>query len=141
MSTKILCAKCLNVERWEQPIVACCSWTCSTDEYFLERNASATKCSWTVGQVTALTVFHYFTSVVTSMCKHSKHIIPCSYACYCLAGVISFETVKCIGRQPPILLWKQSLIKCLVIDLSVFFGISIFLKMNNLVTNCRRVFA
>ena len=33
---------------------ACCSWTRSVDDSFLERNVSATKCSWIVRHVTAL---------------------------------------------------------------------------------------
>ena len=36
-------------------------------ELFLERNASATICSWTARHVTTLIVFHYFTSVVITM--------------------------------------------------------------------------
>ena len=28
-------------------------------------------------------------------------------ACYCLVGVISFQTVNCIGGRPPILSYKQ----------------------------------
>lgn len=30
-----------------------------------------------------------------------------SWACYWLAGIISFQTKKCLGRQPQILLYKQ----------------------------------
>ena len=41
--------------------------TSSADELFLERNASATICSWTVGHVTGLIVFHYFTSVAVNI--------------------------------------------------------------------------
>ena len=40
--------------------------------------------------------------------------------CYYLVGVISFQTVKRIGRRPPILPFKESLIQCLVIRLNVF---------------------
>ena len=41
-------------------------------ELFLKENASATKCSWTGRCVTALIVFHYFTSVVTATCKQQR---------------------------------------------------------------------
>ena len=51
---------------------ACCSWASSIDELFLERNASATICSWAVRHVTALIVFHYFTSVFITMCKQQR---------------------------------------------------------------------
>ena len=51
---------------------ACSSWTSSADELFLERNASATTCSWAVRHVTALIVFHYFTSVFITMCKQQR---------------------------------------------------------------------
>ena len=56
-----------------------------------------------------------------------------------LLSVISFQVVKYIGRRPPILLYKQGLIQCLVIRSSVFFGISIFVTTNNLInqTNFR----
>ena len=56
-----------------------------------------------------------------------------------LLSVISFQVVKYIGRRPPILLYKQGLIQCLVIRSSVFFGISIFETTNNLInqTNFR----
>ena len=88
----------LNVFNFEQPCCfviviitkckklhfygVCCSWISRVDELFLERNASATVCSWTVRIVTALTaivVFLYFTSVVTTaykqqLCWKSK---PC----------------------------------------------------------------
>ena len=51
---------------------ACCSSTSSADELFLERNAAATICSWAVRHVTALIVFHYFTSVFITMCKQQR---------------------------------------------------------------------
>ena len=56
-----------------------------------------------------------------------------------LLSGISFQVVKYIGRRPPILLYKQGLIQCLVIRSSVFFGISIFVTTNNLInqTNFR----
>ena len=56
-----------------------------------------------------------------------------------LLRVISFQVVKYIGRRSAILLYKQSLIQCLVIRSSVFFGISIFVTTNNLInkTNFR----
>ena len=56
-----------------------------------------------------------------------------------LLSVISFQVVKYIGRRPPILLYKQGLIQCLVIRSSVFFGISIIVTTNNLInqTNFR----
>ena len=41
------------------PPGAYCSWTSNADELFLERNGSATICSWTARHVTALIVFHY----------------------------------------------------------------------------------
>ena len=54
-----------------------------------------------------------------------------------LLSVISFQVVKYIGRRPPILLYKQGLIQCLVIRSSVFFGIIV--TTNNLInqTNFR----
>ena len=57
-------------------------------------------------------------------------------------GAISFQTVKCIGRQLPILLCKEGLIQYLVIRSSVFFGISFFATTNNLInkTNSRSSF-
>ena len=60
------------------------------------------------------------------------------------SGSHNFQTVKYIGRQPPIfLLCQQGLIQCLVICLSIFFGVSIFVTMNNLInnTNSRSSFA
>ena len=89
LRTQAVCAKCLNVERWRIKCLAhrskqvsswksthalerhhfcgaCCSWTSSADQLNLEQNSSATKCSWTFCHVTALIVFHYFRSVVTS---------------------------------------------------------------------------
>ena len=36
-----------------------------------------------------------------------------SSAHYCLVSAISFQTVKFIGRRPPILLLKQGLFQCL----------------------------
>ena len=54
-----------------------------------------------------------------------------------LLSVISFQVVKYIGRRPPILLYKQGLIQCLVLRSSVFFGIIV--TTNNLInqTNFR----
>ena len=37
----------------------------------------------------------------------TKEMFDLSWICYCLAGVISFQTVKCIRRQHLILLYKQ----------------------------------
>ena len=47
-----------------------------------------------------------------------------------------------IERRSPILLCKQGLIQCLVISSSVFFGISIFVTINNLInkTICQNSF-
>ena len=56
-----------------------------------------------------------------------------SYVCYYLVGAISFQTVKCIGRRPLIFLCKQGLIQCLVMRLSVFFGISVLVTTNNMI--------
>ena len=53
--------------------VLCESWTSSPNELFLERNASATICSWIVRHVTALIVFHYFIFVNTTMCKQQSY--------------------------------------------------------------------
>ena len=39
-------------------VYACCLWTSSADELFLERNVSATICSWTVRHDTALIVLN-----------------------------------------------------------------------------------
>ena len=51
----------------------------------------------------------------------------------CLVGKISLQTVKCIERRSLILLYKQCLTECLIIRLSVFFEISIFVTTNNLI--------
>ena len=49
-----------------------------------------------------------------------------------LSGYNKLPDHKMYGRHPPILLCKQSLIQCLVIRLSIFFGIFIFVTKNNL---------
>ena len=54
-------------------------------------------------------------------------------AWYCLVGVINFQTVKCIVRQPLILLCKQGLIQCFDIRLSIVFGIFIFVTTKYLI--------
>ena len=51
----------------------------------------------------------------------------------CLLGAISFETVKCAGKHPPIILYKQCQIQCFVTCLTIFFKISIFVTMKNLI--------
>ena len=48
---------------------ACCSYTSSANKLFLEWNASATICSWTVRHVTAVIAFLYFTPVVSTVWK------------------------------------------------------------------------
>ena len=54
---------------------ACYLWTRRPDWLVLELNSSATKCSWTVRYVTALTVFHSFTSVIGAICKQHFDVL------------------------------------------------------------------
>ena len=75
---------------------ACCSWTSSADELFLERNASTTICSWTVCHVTALIVFHYFTSVVINiLCKQQRCWKIKTFVCH-LSIIRSFAHSVCV---------------------------------------------
>ena len=46
-----------------------------------------------------------------------------------------FQTIKCIVRRPPIRLWKQGLIYCLIIRSCLLLGIFIFVTENNLINN------
>ena len=50
-----------------------------------------------------------------------------------LVCIISFQAVKRIGRRTWIFSCKQGMIQCLVIHSGVFFGISTFVKTNNLI--------
>ena len=61
VNTKEIFEKTSSVEWWLERYRfcdACCSWTKSADELFLERNVSATICSWPVRHDTALIVFN-----------------------------------------------------------------------------------
>ena len=53
----------------------CYLWTRRHDWLVLELNSSATKCSWTVRYVTALTVFQSFTSVIRTICKQHFNVL------------------------------------------------------------------
>ena len=55
-----------------------------------------------------------------------------------LSGCHEFSDCKMYLETPPILLYKQGLIPCLVIRLSVFFKISIYVTMNNLISKNSR---
>ena len=69
----------------------------------------------------------------TLVLKFSLKKFASFQAWYCLVGVINFQTVKCIVRQPLILLCKQGLIQCFDIRLSIVFGIFIFVTTKYLI--------
>ena len=69
----------------------------------------------------------------TLVLKFSLKKFASFQAWHCLVGVINFQTVKCIVRQPLILLCKQGLIQCFDIRLSIVFGIFIFVTTKYLI--------